>query len=106
MQCNAYFSRSVFGPGGSKKKVISEEIIETVEDTFETGGPDPPKKVARMSCGTSSKSDTQVSVFFISYFIERSLCACHVTCCHNINMLLHNLFHHSSFIFAPTHALI
>lgn len=53
------FIRSVFGPGGSKKKVISEEIIETVEDTFETGGPDPPKKVARMSCGTSSKSDTQ-----------------------------------------------
>jgi hypothetical protein len=105
MQCNAYVSRSVFAVGGSKT-VISEEIIETVEDTCETSGPDPPKKVARISCDIGSKSDVQVFVLFISYFIERSLHACHVTGSCNIDMLLHGPFHHSSFIFAPTHALI
>jgi len=97
---NAYFSRSVFGPGGSKKKIVSEEIIETVEDTYETSITDPSKKRARLSCDANSKSGTQVSALFISYFIE-----CHVTGCGNINLLLHGLFYHSSFILAPTHAL-
>jgi hypothetical protein len=55
--------------GGSKKKVISEEIIETVEGTHETSAPDPPKKIARISYDPSSKSDTQVGVFVVSCFI-------------------------------------
>jgi hypothetical protein len=62
------FSRSVFGVGGSKK-VISEEIIETVEDTHATSAPDPPKKIARMSYDPSAKSGTQVCVFIVSCFI-------------------------------------
>jgi len=100
VQYNAYFSRSVFGSGGSKKKIISEEIIETIEDTYETSITDPPKKRARISCDADSKSGSQVSVLFISYFIEY-----HVAGCGNINLLLHGLFYHSSFILAPTHAL-
>jgi len=101
VQYNAYFSRSVFGPGGSKKKIVSEEIIETIEDTYETNKTDPSKKRARISCDANSKSGTQVSVLFISYFIK-----CHVARCGNINLLLHGLFYHSSFILAPTRALI
>jgi hypothetical protein len=54
VQYNAYFSRSVFGPGGSKKKIILEEIIETIEDTSETSITDPPKKWARISCDANS----------------------------------------------------
>jgi len=99
-QYNAYFSRSVFGPGGTKKKIISEEIIETIDNTHETGITDPPKKQARTSCDANSKSSTQVSVLFISYFIE-----CHVAGCGNIHLLLHGLFYPSSFILAPTRAL-
>jgi hypothetical protein len=34
---------------GSKKKVISEEVIEMVDDVRETGAKDPPKKVLRIS---------------------------------------------------------
>lgn len=100
VQYNAYYSRSVFGSGGSKK-VISEEIIETIEGTSETNITDPPKKRARISCDVNSESRAQVSVLFISYFIE-----CHVAGCGNINLLLHCLFYHSSFILAPTLALI
>lgn len=55
--------------GGSKKKVISEEIIETVEETHATSAPDPPKKIARISCDPSAKSGTQVCVFIVSCFI-------------------------------------
>ena len=69
VQYNAYISRSVFGPGGSKKKIVSEEIIETIEDTYETNITDPSKKRARISCDANSKSGTQVSVLFISYFM-------------------------------------
>jgi hypothetical protein len=100
VQYNAYFSRSVFGPGGSKKKIVSEEIIETIEDTYETSTTDPPKKRARISCDANSKSGTQVSVLFIYYFIE-----CHVAGCGDINLLLRGLFHHSSFILGPSHVL-
>jgi len=99
-QYNAYFSRSVFGPGGTKKKIISEEIIETVDNTHETSITDPPKKQARTSCDANSESSTQVSVLFFSYFIE-----CHVAGCSNIHLLHHGLFYPSSFIPAPTHAL-
>lgn len=53
------YIRSVFGEGGSKKKVISEEIIETVDDTHATSAPDPPKKIARISYDPSAKSGTQ-----------------------------------------------
>lgn len=55
------FIRSVFGPGGSKKKIVSEEIIETIEDTYETNITDPSKKRARISCDANSKSGTQES---------------------------------------------
>jgi hypothetical protein len=64
--------------GSSKKKIISEETIETVEDTYETTVPHPPKKVARVSCDIRSKSDMQVCVLLISYFTE---CVCHVSGC-------------------------
>jgi hypothetical protein len=63
------FSRSVFGVGASKKKVISEEIIETVEDLHESSAPGPPKKISRISYDPSEKSGTQVCVFIVSCFI-------------------------------------
>jgi hypothetical protein len=67
VQYNVYFSRSVFGSGGSKKKIVSEEIIETIADTHETSVTDPLKKRARISCDASSKCDTQVCVVYFLF---------------------------------------
>jgi hypothetical protein len=57
--------------GGSKKKVISEEIIEIVEDTDATSAPEPLPKIARMSYDAGAKSGTQVCVFIVSCFTLR-----------------------------------
>jgi ribulose bisphosphate carboxylase small subunit len=53
------YIRSVFGVEGSKKKVVSEEIIEMVDDVCETGASDPPKKIARISDAPSAKHDSE-----------------------------------------------
>ena len=66
VQYNTYFSRSVFGPGGSKK-IISEEVVETIEDTYETCITVPRKIRARISCESKSKAGTQVSVLCILF---------------------------------------
>lgn len=72
-QYNAYFSRSVFGPRGTKK-IILEEIIETIDNTHETSMTDPPKKRARISCVANSKSSTQVSICVVYLLFHGMLC--------------------------------
>jgi hypothetical protein len=53
------FIGSVFGVGSSKRKIISEEIIENVEDMRESSAPDRANKIARLSYGVNTKADNQ-----------------------------------------------
>lgn len=55
--------------GSKKKKVVSEEIIETVEDIHKSSALEPAKKIARLSYDASAKSDIQVIILFLAHFI-------------------------------------
>jgi hypothetical protein len=61
-----------FRVGVSKKKVISEDIIETVEETHVTSAPDPPNKIARISYDPSAKSGNQECILSKSLDTSRS----------------------------------
>jgi hypothetical protein len=53
--------------GSSKRKIISEEIIESVEDMHESSAPDRAKKIARISYGINTKADNQVFIYVICF---------------------------------------
>jgi hypothetical protein len=54
--------------GSSKRKIISEEIIESVEDMHESSAPDRAKKIARISYGVNTKkADNQVFIYVVCF---------------------------------------
>jgi hypothetical protein len=59
--------------GSKKKKIVSEEIIETVDDVHKSSAPEPAKKIARISYDASAKSHTQVFMLFLSHLFNIAL---------------------------------